>query len=228
MQSFDILRIIFVLIPMILALTVHEYAHAWVAYRLGDDTAARMGRLTLNPISHIDPIGTLLIPIIGLSSGVPFFGWAKPVPVSPVQFTRKLSMKTGMMLTAAAGPISNLIFALVMTVLLAFIGPLALEDLAAGVTSGTVAVVRLVGWTLVINVGLFVFNLLPIPPLDGSKVLAGILPERHAHYLEFLSRYSFVLFIGILIVGGRVIGYPVMMLIAGLSELAGFDIRWAL
>ncbi len=228
MESFDILRIVFVLIPMILALTVHEFSHAWVAYLLGDDTAARMGRMTLNPVSHIDPIGTLLIPMVGIASGVPFFGWAKPVPVSPVQFTRKLRMKTGMLLCAAAGPVSNLVFALLMAVLLGFIGPSAIQDIGEGVTNAHVAVVRLVGWTLVINVGLFVFNLLPIPPLDGSKVLAGVLPDRQLYILEFLSRYSFVLFIAVLMVGGRFIGYPVFWIIGGLSDLVGFDLWWAL
>ncbi len=228
MESFDILRIVFILIPMIMALTVHEFSHAWVAYLLGDDTAARMGRMTFNPVSHIDPIGTLLIPMVGLASGVPFFGWAKPVPVSPVQFSRKMRMKTGMLLCAAAGPASNLVFALLMAVVLGIIGPSAMPDILEGVTNLHVAAVRLVGWTLVINVGLFVFNLFPIPPLDGSKVLAGILPDRHMYILEFLSRYSFMLFIGLLLIGGRFIGYPVYMIIDGLSGLVGFEIMWAL
>lgn len=213
---------------MILALTVHEYSHAFVAARLGDDTAARMGRLTLNPVSHIDPIGTLLIPIVGIASGVPFFGWAKPVPISPVQFTRKLRMKTSTLLVSVAGPASNLLFALVMAILLGIIGPSAIEDIAAGVTNAHVAVVRLAGWTLVINVGLFIFNLLPVPPLDGSKVLAGLLPDRYAPALDFISKYSFVLFIAILVFGGQFIGYPVKMIIAGLSNLIGFNIWWAL
>ncbi len=228
MESFDILRIVFVLIPMILALTVHEYSHALVAAWLGDDTAERMGRKTLNPISHIDPIGTLLIPMVGIASGVPFFGWAKPVPVSPVQFTRRLRMKTGMLLTAVAGPASNLLFALVMAILLGFIGPSAIADIAAGVTNAHVAIVRLAGWTLVINVGLFVFNLLPIPPLDGSKVLAGLLPDRYMYILEFLSKYSFMLFIGLLLLGGRFIGTPIFWILHGLSQLVGFEIGWAL
>jgi Zn-dependent protease len=213
---------------MILALTVHEYSHALVAAWLGDDTAERMGRKTLNPISHIDPIGTLLIPMVGIASGVPFFGWAKPVPVSPVQFTRRLRMKTGMLLTAVAGPASNLLFALVMAILLGFIGPSAIADIAAGVTNAHVAIVRLAGWTLVINVGLFVFNLLPIPPLDGSKVLAGLLPDRYMYILEFLSKYSFMLFIGLLLLGGRFIGTPIFWILHGLSQLVGFEIGWAL
>ena len=228
MQSFDILRIIFVLIPMILALTVHEYSHARSAYLLGDDTAARLGRMTLNPVSHIDPLGTLIIPIIGLASGVPFFGWAKPVPISPVRFTRKIRMKTGMLITAAAGPVSNLLFAVVMAVVLGIIGPSAVKDIAAGVTNAHVALVRLAGWTLVINVGLFIFNLFPIPPLDGSKVLAGLLPDRYIHIMDFISQYSFVFFIALLVFGGRFISYPILLIINGLSDLVGFNIWWAL
>lgn len=224
MQSFDILRVIFVLIPMILALTVHEYAHAFVAARLGDDTAARQGRLTLNPISHMDPIGTLLIPMVGIFSGVPFIGWAKPVPVSPVQFTRRIRMKTGMLLTSIAGPASNLLFAIVIAVALGFVDPAVAYDAAAGQTSVGVALVKLACWTMTINLGLLVFNLLPIPPLDGSKVLAGILPDRHDWVLDFLSRYSFVLFIAILLIGGRYIGYPIFWMIEQLGGLVGFPV----
>ena len=100
------------LVPLILSLTVHEYAHARVAYLLGDDTAARHGRMTLNPIPHIDLIGTILIPIIAAwAGGLPLIGWAKPVPVMPVRYTRKLSMHTGDMIVSVAGPLSNLILA---------------------------------------------------------------------------------------------------------------------
>lgn len=227
-MPFDPLKLIFVLVPMILSLTVHEYFHAWMARKLGDDTAAGMGRLTLNPLAHIDPIGTLLIPVIGLTTGAPFFGWAKPVPVSPVRFTRSLRMKTGLMLTSAAGPLSNLAFALVLAGLLSLIGHAVgldrLFDMLQENRGLTVALVRLLGWTVLINVGLFVFNLLPIPPLDGSGVLAGFLPDRHLHLLSLLSRYSFILFIVVLVAGGRFIGYPVRWIVGGLSSLTGFPI----
>jgi Zn-dependent protease len=228
MQSFDIMRLVYVLIPMILALSVHEYFHAWTAMKLGDDTAARRGRLTLNPLAHIDPIGTLLIPIVGLTSGAPFFGWAKPVPITPLNFTRRMRMKTGIMLTSAAGPLSNLLFALVMTIVLGIIvHTIGKEELFAMLHANkgiTVALIRLIGWTALINVGLFIFNLLPIPPLDGSGVLAGFLPDRYLETFEKLGRYSFILFIGILLVGGRFIGYPVMWIINGFSALIGFPI----
>jgi Zn-dependent protease len=222
------MRILYVFIPMILALTVHEFSHAFVAHRLGDDTASLQGRMTLNPISHIDPIGTILIPLVGMYSGVPFFGWAKPVPISPLHFTRRLRMKTGILLTAAAGPISNLIFAALMAVLLGILGPATIQDLLSGGKGIQVALVRLAGWTLLINVGLFIFNLIPIPPLDGSKVLAGFLPDRMYGILDFINKYSFILFILILVFGGRFIQYPVQYIIDGFSSLVGFPIWWAI
>src|SRR5690606_19241872 len=101
------------LLVMVFSLTVHEFAHAYVAYRLGDDTAARQGRLSLSPVSHVDPIGTLLIPAVSLYlGGIGLIGWARPVPVSPVRFSRKVSMRTGMALVAVAGPVSNLLLAI--------------------------------------------------------------------------------------------------------------------
>jgi Zn-dependent protease len=230
-MPFDIMKLVYVLIPMILALSVHEFFHAWSALKLGDDTAARQGRLTLNPIAHIDPIGTLLIPIVGLTSGAPFFGWAKPVPITPLHFTRRMRMKTGIMLTSAAGPLSNLLFALLMSVTLGIIAhSIGKDELIAMLHANkgiTVALVRLIGWTALINVGLFIFNLLPIPPLDGAGVLAGFLPDRYAETFDKLGRYSFILFIGILLVGGRFIGYPVMWIISGFSSMIGFEIWWA-
>jgi len=229
-MSFDPMKLVYVLIPMILSLTVHEYFHAWLAMKLGDDTALRQGRLTLNPIAHIDPIGTLLIPIVGITSGVPFFGWAKPVPISPIQFTRRFRMKTGVMLTSAAGPLSNLVFGFLMAVALGIIvqvvGKMELLQMLHENKGLTAAVVRLIGWTTLINVGLFLFNLLPIPPLDGGGVLAGILPDKYHYILDQIGRYSFILFIAILFLGGRVIGYPVMWIIQGFSAVIGFPI-WA-
>jgi len=229
-KPFDIMQIVYVIIPMILSLSVHEYFHAFVAYKLGDDTAARQGRLTLNPLAHIDPVGTLIIPLVGLTSGVPFFGWAKPVPITPIQFTRKLRMKTGVLLTSAAGPVSNLVFGLLTAIVLSIvahsIGPAKLIEMLGSSKGLTVALVRLLGYTAIINIGLFIFNLLPIPPLDGSGVLAGFLPDRYHHYLDSMAKYSFVLFIAILLLGGEVIGYPVMWIVQGFSSLVGFPI-WA-
>ncbi len=230
MESFDVMRVVYVFVPMILSLTVHEYFHAWLSSKLGDDTAVQFGRLTLNPLAHIDPVGTVLIPLVGLLSSVPFFGWAKPVPVNPMRFRRGMRMKTGLMLVSAAGPLSNLLFAILMALLLGaiakIVGSQELLQQLVNEQGFMVALVKLVGWMVIINVGLFVFNLLPVPPLDGSGVLAGLLPDRYQGLLENLGRYSFVLFIGILLLGGQFIGYPVMWIVQGLSELVGFSILY--
>jgi len=147
------------LIPLVLSLTVHEFAHAWSAYRLGDDTAARMGRLTLNPLAHIDPIGTILLPLLRVP-----FGWAKPVPVNPARFRRDVSMSTGMMITAAAGPASNIVLAVVCTVAFALLSRLAPGALEAGGGGPAALLMRLIQ----MNVALGIFNLIPLPPLDGG------------------------------------------------------------
>ncbi len=185
-------EIILVLVPMLLCLSVHEYAHALSAWWLGDDTASRQGRMTLNPISHIDIFGTLLLPILFVVSNSSFFfGWAKPVPVNPVRFTRqfngkRVTMATGMMITAAAGPGSNLVFG--------FLAALALKlSVTMGVTDGPIFTLLL--RLLQINYILAIFNLLPLPPLDGSKVLAGILPRHMTRHLDYLERNTFVAFI---------------------------------
>jgi Zn-dependent protease len=151
------------LVPLILSLSVHEWAHAWSALKLGDDTAAKAGRLTLDPTAHLDLVGTVLLPLLGIP-----FGWAKPVPVDPSRFRPDVHPRTGMMITAVAGPLSNLLLALVLLVVIA----VAVVALPHGVVP-----LRLLETALALNVGLALFNLLPIPPLDGSRVVAGLLPE---------------------------------------------------
>jgi len=215
---------------MIFALTVHEFFHAWTASKLGDDTAVRQGRLTLNPLAHIDPIGTILLPMVGMLTGAPFFGWAKPVPISPLQFTRRLRMKTGVLLTSAAGPLSNLVFGFLLAVVIGVIALVVGEQELALQLQDTHdlvgALIRLLGWTTLINIGLFVFNLIPIPPLDGSGVLAGFLPDRYHYILEAMSQYSFILFILILWVGGSLISVPVLFILRLFVSLVGSPEVW--
>jgi Zn-dependent protease len=166
--SFDLLGRLQNLIVLVLSLTVHEFFHAWTAWRLGDDTAARFGRKTLNPIPHIDPIGTILLPLVGAP-----IGWAKPVPVNPANFRRGIRMSTGDLLVSIAGPLSNLglafLAALIMGLLLRF---------APGLIPERGPVEAFLGALALTNIGLAIFNLLPIPPLDGGHVLGSFVPDR--------------------------------------------------
>ncbi len=161
-------RLIF-FIPVLLSLTVHEWAHAWTAWKLGDDTARLMGRLSLNPLVHMDPIGTFLLPLMGVP-----FGWAKPVPVNPLRFHREVSLRGGMMLVAVAGPISNVCIALVSwLVLFVMVRTVPVDDLPE-----LESVLQLLVILVAINFGLAMFNMIPIPPLDGSKIVDALVPDR--------------------------------------------------
>jgi Zn-dependent protease len=180
------------LIPLVIAIVFHEVAHGWVANAFGDETARRQGRLSLNPVRHVDPVGTIILPLVLAVSGAPVFGWAKPVPVVAA---RMRNPRLHMMLVALAGPVMNL--------LLALIGALALAGLiAAAPPPGLIWV--FIGLNLfnfvAINVFLAVFNMLPIPPFDGGHVVEGLLPRPLAVHYAKLGRYGFVLLIGLLFV----------------------------
>jgi Zn-dependent protease len=178
--SGDILQRLMLLVPLLLSLSVHEFANAWSAFRLGDDTAARMGRLTLNPLAHADLVGTVLLPLLGIP-----FGWAKPVPVNPARFRRDVRMSTGMMLTASAGPIANVVLAVLSTVALGLLYRFS-PDLVTG--RGALRVLLVV--VIQMNVGLAVFNLLPLPPLDGSRIVDAFVPLRLRPAWETFSRFA--------------------------------------
>jgi len=156
-----------ILIPLWLSLGVHECAHAWAAFRLGDDTAAQLGRMTLNPLAHIDPVGTLLLPLLGIP-----FGWATPVPVQPRRFHRGINMHTGMMLTAIAGPLSNVVLAAICILLFGILARLQPELVRHG--QGLELLLRML---IGINIVLAIFNILPVPPLDGSRVADALMPR---------------------------------------------------
>jgi Zn-dependent protease len=198
------------LIPLILSLSVHEWAHAWAAWRLGDDTARLLGRMTLNPLAHIDPLGTFLLPLLGVP-----FGWAKPVPINPVRF-RGVSMTTGVMLTAAAGPISNLVLCAGSAAMLAILVRLRPGLVEAG--SGPAALLEIL---IMMNMMLAIFNLLPIPPLDGSRIVEGLLVGRfRSSWQAFTQIAPFVLLL--------VLFAPVLLhanLFAWPMELVGSLIR---
>ncbi|MBI5509185.1 MAG: site-2 protease family protein [Deltaproteobacteria bacterium] len=205
---------------MILSLTVHEFAHAFTAKKLGDDTAEMMGRLTLNPLAHIDVIGTVLLPIMMLMwGGGFFFGWAKPVPVNPARFSRKTSMRTGMMITAAAGPISNLIMATLMMGLFA-------AAYHGGWLQGLVTTRDLMSRMVLINISLAVFNMIPVRPLDGQKVVTGLLSGNAALAWErFNMQYGTWLLIGVMVFGGRLMAMPFATVLGGLTTLFSVPMR---
>jgi Zn-dependent protease len=182
-------------LPLLFAVTVHEVAHGWVARRLGDPTAMMLGRLTLNPIKHIDPLGTLLIPALLLIMHAPFlFGWAKPVPVT---WQNLRNPKRDMALVAAAGPGANLAMALLWA-LVAKLG-LVLAPTIGGLALPMVLMGK-VGITF--NLVLMVLNLLPLPPLDGGRVLVGLLPGPLAWKVSRIEPYGFAILLVLLVTGG--------------------------
>ncbi|KFE68489.1 site-2 protease family protein [Hyalangium minutum] len=204
-----IMERVMLLIPLVLSLTVHEFAHAWSAWRLGDDTAAMQGRLTLNPVVHIDPIGTLLLPLLGIP-----FGWAKPVPVNPARFRREVNMSTGMMITALAGPLSNLLLAIASAVSYGLTLRWAPQTLEANP-----GLQQFLFTAMVMNVGLAVFNMLPIPPLDGSRVVEKLMPYRMRGFWEQVVQFSPFLLIAFIVLGRRFLVGPIGYIQSLLGDL---------
>ncbi|MFH1782403.1 MAG: site-2 protease family protein [Candidatus Omnitrophota bacterium] len=201
---------IITLVLFFLAVIVHEYAHGWVAWKLGDPTAKNAGRLTLNPIAHIDPIGTVFLPVLLLITGSQFiFGWAKPVPVN---FSSLNNPKKDMVWVGLAGPLANIIFAILLSFLLKLF---VLTRI--GFTPQLV-----VSSAILINLVLAVFNILPIPPLDGSRVAMGLLPRNIAIKYASLERYGFMIIFALLFLG--VINSVIWPLATFLARLLGVSI----
>ncbi len=204
---------------LIFSIVVHEVAHGWVAQREGDPTAAMLGRLTLNPIPHLDPIGSILVPaVLMLMPGGFVFGWAKPVPVNPRNFR---NYKRGDILVSLAGVASNFILAILFTIVLA--AAYVLSGIFPGITSTWITVIGMAEFGILINLVLIVFNLLPIPPLDGSHVFYHLLPPAWGAKYRQLGQYGMILVFGFLFLGGfRIIQGPIFFLFgafynAGLS-----------
>ncbi len=180
------------LIPLIVAIVLHEISHGWVANAFGDPTARDLGRLSPNPIRHVDPVGTVILPLILAVSGAPVFGWAKPVPVVA---QRMRNPRLHMMIVALAGPGMNLLLAMLGGIALALVRP-------EGPPSGPGELFLLLNLLnfIAINLFLAVFNLLPIPPFDGGHVVEGLLPRRLARHYAKLARFGFPLLIFLLLI----------------------------
>lgn len=185
------------LVILLLAIPIHEWAHAWSAHQLGDDTASLQGRLTLNPLAHLDPVGSILILMGGL-------GWGKPVPVNPLRM--RTNPRVGMALSAAAGPFSNFVLAMLLAI------PFRLGLLNPYGGTGALSIETFLLTAMSVNVGLMLFNLLPLYPLDGEKVLVGILPPRLGDGLLRLRPFEPLVLAGLLFV----------------LPLVGFDLIWTI
>ncbi len=195
-MDFDIEKIIYTAavwaLPVLFAITLHEVAHGWVASKLGDSTAKMLGRLSLNPIKHIDPIGTIVVPLVMVLVSGFAFGWAKPVPVNMNNLNNP---RKDMAIVAIAGPLANVAMAIMWIIFLKLVTLLVTD---ANIAKGLMAMGQA---GIIINLVLFVFNLFPIPPLDGSKVLSGFLPRSAALLMDKIEPYGFFIVIGLLYFG---------------------------
>ena len=205
------------MVVLLLAISAHEAAHAWMSYKFGDDTARLLGRVTLNPVAHTDPIGTLLIPIVmfifghigGAVGSIPLMGWGKPTPVNPLRWRNK---DLANVMVSLAGIMANTLIALIAFTILKILLMNGVEDAPSG--SLQEPMLLFLHYLMVMNVSLAIFNLLPFPPLDGSKVLDTFLPPSLRPMLEFLEQYGYVILMFLIWMGFfRAIIRPVIQMV---------------
>jgi Zn-dependent protease len=199
--SADQVRVaLFYVVAFVISVSVHEFGHAFVATRLGDRIPRLQGRLTLSPLAHIDPIGTLAVPLIGAMSGLPLFAWGKPVQTNPTNYTKRLPMKTAQMLVAAAGPFMNFVLAVVVSVVIVVLGKAGV--LSPAVRDGMFA------YFVLLNIILLFFNLIPLGPLDGTAVLAGLLPASMHRIVDLNRRYGMFVLLALFFAPSLHLGLP--------------------
>ena len=198
-------HLVIYMVVLLLAISAHEAGHAWMSYKFGDDTAYMLGRVTLNPVAHTDPIGTLLIPIVafilgsvgGALGSIPLIGWGKPTPVNPRKWER---YKLANVMVSIAGVLANLVLLIIGIVLakILMMQGFTPSDFFRGATN---PLVIFVGNLMILNMSLFVFNLLPFPPLDGSKILATFLPDSAQPILDMLEQFGFLILMFLIYIG---------------------------
>jgi Zn-dependent protease len=218
-QAADVRRMLVFVVCLVLATAVHEFAHAYTADRLGDPTPGREGRLTLNPLAHADPIGTIALPLFAGLTRAPLFGWGRPVNTQPRYYNRKVSMRGGMALVAFAGPLSNVLQALLVALL-------AWGLVAGGISpEAHSSLFGVLGLFFIMNITLAVFNLLPVHPLDGGKVLAWLLPSRAQAIDDFLAKWGWAILLALLLSPALAIIFEPVMRLA-FKSMALVDVRW--
>lgn len=209
----EVLGLVLTLPAVLIAITFHEYAHAFAADKLGDDTPRRQGRLTLNPLAHLDPVGSIMLVFAG-------FGWGKPVEINPRNFNRTVTMSKGEAIVSIAGPVMNFILAFVFSIISGAIIKFAPTFVFTQL--GTI-ILTLLQVTVSINIGLGVFNLIPLPPLDGSKVLNHFLPYSAKDWFERYSQVFYIVFVVLWITGkaGDIISPIISLVYSGITNLVG-------
>lgn len=205
----DILGLLLTIPGVLIAITFHEYAHGFAAEKLGDDTPRNQGRLSLNPLAHLDPIGVIMLIFAHI-------GWGKPVQINPNNFSRKISARTGEAIVALAGPLMNFILAFVFAIVY-----YAIATFATGFAFTTVGdiIMTMVQYTVIVNIGLGVFNLIPLPPLDGSKILMAFLPYNGKRWFEEHTQLFYIIFLIIWItpLSGMIISPIISGIISGID-----------